>query len=93
MPTLPIWLIIALFWLTAGISWGVACGVMDSRDICGVRAPDKPFREILGMMAGYGIACLIFQRQLPDAGLTIVWLLEVVTISQLVRNFVRNWLK
>lgn len=93
MPTL---LITALFWLTAGISWGIACGIMDSRDICGVRAPDKPFREILGMMAGYGIAVLIFQSLQSlqiDAGLTIVWLLEVVTVSQLVRNFVRNWMK
>ena len=46
---------IALFWLTAGIAWGVACGVM--------------------------------------GGHTIVWLLEVVTVSQLVQNYVRNWLK
>jgi hypothetical protein len=84
---------IALFWLTAGIAWGVACGVMDSRDICGVRAPGKPFRQILGGLLGYGIACLIFKNFDPEGGHTIVWLLEVVTVSQLVQNYVRNWLK
>ena len=84
---------IALFWLTAGIAWGVAIGVMDSRDICGVRAPGKPFRQILGGLMGYGFACLCFQHVDPEGGHTILWLLEVVTVSQLVGNYVRNWLK
>jgi hypothetical protein len=42
---------------------------------------------------GYGFACLCWQHVDPEGGHTILWLLETLTVSQIVGNYVRNWLK
>lgn len=81
-------LLIVAFWLVAGIIWGVVSGGMDHINLF-VRF--RILRFIIGAVAGFAIAWAMFQGQ-PVASdkLTIIWVLEVITVSQLVRNYVRN---
>ena len=84
-------LLVVLFWLVVGIIWGLLSGVMDHMNFLTKKFVLLDLRLAIGAVAGFAAAWALF-RGLPgaDSKLTILWVLESVTIAQLLRNFVRN---